>query len=447
MIVDLFAGPGGWDEGLKLLGRHKDCIGIEWDEAACQTAHAAGHSRDQADIAALDPVEWASGHVCEGLIASPPCQSFSTAGKQKGRADKEHIIACAHELAAGFDSRHQYEHLLADERSLLTVEPLRWALALKPRWIAFEQVPAVLELWTLFAGLLAEHGYQSAVGTLSAEQYGVPQTRKRAFLVASLDGSVSLPEPTHSKYYGRDPKRLDEGVLPWVSMAQALGWDEGLTVNTRGNRKTSGGNEFDADTPSRALTEKARSWKVRTDNFSAVARDDNGARSKAGSVPYERDVDVPAPTLTGTAQRWTFERPAPTIVTTRRSRDGIPVGRQLPPGEGENVGGKNWVDGRPESTAALQVDDWPHHRPATTIAGDARVFQPGGHHTSGSQSQNAVRVTTEEATILMGFRLDYPWQGSRSKQFQQIGNAVCPPLGARVLAEAMRLPVDVDVAA
>ncbi len=81
----------------------------------------------------------------------------------------------------------------ADPRSLLTVEPLRYALALKPRWIALEQVPAVLELWTIFAGLLAAEGYHTAAGVLSAERYGVPQTRKRAFLIASLDGPVELP--------------------------------------------------------------------------------------------------------------------------------------------------------------------------------------------------------------------------------------------------------------
>lgn len=39
MIVDLFAGPGGWDEGLAMLGR-RDVVGVEWDESACLTAGA-----------------------------------------------------------------------------------------------------------------------------------------------------------------------------------------------------------------------------------------------------------------------------------------------------------------------------------------------------------------------------------------------------------------------
>jgi hypothetical protein len=93
------------------------------------------------------------------------------------------------------------------------------------------------------------------------------------------------------------------------------------------------------------------------------------------------------------------------------------IGRQLPDGEGRNVGGHNWLKG----------DDWPERRPATTVAGDPRVFQPGGHHQEGEQSHNAIRVSEQEAAVLQGFPPDYPWQGTRSKRYQQIGNAVPPP--------------------
>lgn len=74
MIVDLFAGPGGWDQGLGMLGR-TDVIGVEWDRAACNTATAAGHARIQADVAALDPAMFVG---VEGLIASPPCFTAGT---------------------------------------------------------------------------------------------------------------------------------------------------------------------------------------------------------------------------------------------------------------------------------------------------------------------------------------------------------------------------------
>lgn len=68
-------------------------------------------------------------------------------------------------------------------------------------------------------------GYSTWTGFLHSEQYGVPQTRKRAYLIARRDGGVAEPPtPTHSKYYSRTPQKLDVGVDKWVSMAQALGW-------------------------------------------------------------------------------------------------------------------------------------------------------------------------------------------------------------------------------
>lgn len=60
-------------------------------------------------------------------------------------------------------------------------------------------------------------------------------------------------------------------------------------------------------------------------------------------------------------------------------------------------------------------------------------------------SPDAIRVSETEASVLQSFRPDYPWQGSRSKQFHQIGNAVPPALGAAVLANLV--PVALEVAA
>lgn len=45
MILDLSAGPGGWDQGARDAGYTGPLIGIECDESACATATAAGHPR------------------------------------------------------------------------------------------------------------------------------------------------------------------------------------------------------------------------------------------------------------------------------------------------------------------------------------------------------------------------------------------------------------------
>jgi DNA (cytosine-5)-methyltransferase 1 len=261
-IVDLFAGAGGWEEGLRRLGHR--ALGIELDALACATARAAGHERLQADIADQAPAGFAP---LWGLIASPPCQAYSIAGKRLGRTDESEVMACARELSGGEDTRAARRASCRDERSLLTVEPLRWALTLRPRWIALEQVPAVLGLWELFADLLGRHGYRCDTGILSAERYGVPQARRRAFLVASLDGDVTLPAPTHRSFHPRRHSVPEEELdLPnWVSMAQALGWgDEPATLrsNHTSSGRIPGGAPRSLDRPSFAVIGSSYTWKI-----------------------------------------------------------------------------------------------------------------------------------------------------------------------------------------
>ena len=225
--VDLFAGPGGWDIAANSLGMH--VVGIEWDQAACDTRRAAGLATVQGDVRKFGPGSTFFNTLhrqgVKGFIASPPCQTFSMAGSGSGRKNLDKVIDAVHALSYGNWDAVDWE----DDRTSLVVEPLRWILASVERgtpfkWIALEQVPTVLPVWQAYADVLAYHGYVVNTAILSAEQYGVPQTRRRAVLVAEWEGYAHLPLPTHSRYHSRDPQRLDEGVEKWVTMAEALGW-------------------------------------------------------------------------------------------------------------------------------------------------------------------------------------------------------------------------------
>jgi DNA (cytosine-5)-methyltransferase 1 len=222
--IDLFAGSGGWDVYAAELGL--DVLGIELDEQACATRKAAGMRTLRADVSALDPADFAP---CELLIASPPCTAFSMAGKGKGRDALSVYADVMRGMRAGEPIDWAWlDDQCGDKTAHLVLEPLRWVLALKPVLVTCEQVPPVLPLWEMMAGVLREHEYSTWTGVLEAERYGVPQTRERAILMASSTGTVHPPVATHQRYVSGEPARheitLEGEILPWVSMADALGW-------------------------------------------------------------------------------------------------------------------------------------------------------------------------------------------------------------------------------
>lgn len=378
MILDLFAGPrpGGWSEGLRMLGLSD--IGIEWDAAACKTRAAAGHLTIRADVSSYPVRPFMAGKV-EGLIASPPCQDFSLAGKQAGRS--------------------------GEKGQLIDTVPV-WVAATWPRWIACEQVPPALPIWREHAETYRQLGYSVWTGILNAADYGVPQTRKRAFLLASLDGSPLPPNPTHSK----NPQAGLFGVLePWVTMAEALGWSADLQAGgscRNATERTSG-----EPAPTLAFGNDWGSWSWKRSRGVGIAQR-HGDRPPTPS-------SAPAPTITGRARSDSWE-----LNRRQTNADGSPV--------------PTVPASRPAPTVtgiAGSKSQWVWQRPATTVMGDPRIAQPGHTGNPGKERSmtGAVRISIEEAAALQSFRPDYPWSGSRSKQLEQIGNAVCPLLAAHVI--------------
>ena len=98
------------------------------------------------------------------LVGGTPCQSFSIAGRRGG---------------------------LDDARGSLAIEFCRLAGRLRPRWLVWENVPGVLSSsggrdFGIILGALAQLGYGCAWRVLDARFFGVPQRRRRVFVVGHL---------------------------------------------------------------------------------------------------------------------------------------------------------------------------------------------------------------------------------------------------------------------
>lgn len=225
-IVDLFAGPGGLDVAAEKLG--VATVGVEWDSAACTTRRAAGLTTIEGDVRQYGPADFPDADV---LAGGPPCQTFTVAGGGAGRRALDDVLAFIKRIVAR-ESRDQIDRDLAkmeDERTGLVLEPLRWALEAIDRGapykaIVLEQVPAVLPVWKAYEEVLQGEGYATDSGILRTEEYGVPQTRKRAVLIARKDvEKISLPGPTHRAYRkGIERASGDSRLKPWATMGEAV---------------------------------------------------------------------------------------------------------------------------------------------------------------------------------------------------------------------------------
>lgn len=243
-IVDLFAGPGGLDLAARNLGL--PVVGIEWDANACATRRAAGLATVQGDVRDFGPSDFPSATV---LAGGPPRQPYAVAGAGAGHRAFQEVLRLMRRMV----DREGITADLAevgDERAGLVLEPLRWTLAALDSGcpyeaIVLEQVPAVLPLWREMSKVLSTEGYSVACGLLRAEEFGVPQTRHRAVLIARRHGTAALPKVTHRPYRPGVPRAEgDPALSPWVAMGDVLDRPEPFVVvssyGTGGDPKSRG---------------------------------------------------------------------------------------------------------------------------------------------------------------------------------------------------------------
>ncbi|MGW4426269.1 DNA cytosine methyltransferase [Streptosporangium sp. NPDC004631] len=370
-MIDLFAGCGGFTEGFRSFrpdmespSPYRPVAAVEFDLAAASTyaANFGAWSGGSDHIFADDIKNWDPGSVgrdVDVILGGPPCQGFSGLGKED--AD--------------------------DPRNKLWREYMRVVNAVKPKVFIIENVERFfrsVEYEALFAatekpdGELREYHLESM--TLNSADYGVPQSRRRAIVIATHRDLPILthPKPTHRKIKkGADVLPDVTDLSSWVGVGTIF-------------KKTS----------------------------EAVSTTE---------LPNRECVQVNDHLLPGTFRsRELHIGRKPTDQSLRRYRAIPPGGNRhdLPP----KLSTLNWLNHR--SGSGDVMGRLVRENPSVTIR--TEFFKPEkGRYLHPSADRP---LTHYEAALIQGFPEDFLWCGSKVQIARQIGNAV--PVGlARAIAE------------
>lgn len=190
--IDLFSGAGGLSLGLKEAGATL-VASVERNKDACAThaSHSPESEHFNQDIREVDFNRF-RGKV-DLVAGGPPCQPFSLGGLRKADADKRDMIP----------------------------EFIRCLSEVKPAGFIMENVPGLLTRKTrpYFDSVIArlsDLGYDLNWGVMHSGDYGVPQKRRRLFILGSYSGVLGFPVPSHGEstsiahprsfdYIGLDP--------------------------------------------------------------------------------------------------------------------------------------------------------------------------------------------------------------------------------------------------
>lgn len=162
-LIDVFSGAGLFSQGFKAVG-FEPVLAVELDQHA-----VASYNRNISDVAICASVTDVSVIPSASvLIAGPPCQGFSTLGRRDA----------------------------ADERNNLGILIPGLAEVSDVSVAVVENVPPFLQSkqWEAMAQGFEVRGFSIQTWVLDAANFGAPQTRTRAFTIASKVGPVREPE-------------------------------------------------------------------------------------------------------------------------------------------------------------------------------------------------------------------------------------------------------------
>lgn len=378
--IDLFCGAGGLSQGFRDAG-YEVPFALDFDSDSVAT-YRANHPEthvEHASIVDFDPARITQ--IVDGpidvVLGGPSCQSFSTAGRKSGWVSED------------------------DERNDLWEHMFGIVQHVRPRAFLMENVPGMV-LWRdgAFGDKILKRfrsiGYNVTKDILLAADWGVPQRRRRLFIVGVRDGEAfEFPEPTHLGGWRRDTlelwetRRRERGLLEHITVADALSGLPAVVAEGATTRYT---------TSTRSTSPFARYIK----RGSRVVRDHDV--QSLGAETLELIKQIPA----GGTWRDIPPHKLPDRYRGMRRTDSTNL-----------LGRLDWA--LPSYTVTTQFNN------VTTGC----VTHPVEHRT----------LSVREGARLQTFPDTYRFVGSLQSRCRQIGNAV-PPLLAHVLAYELAQHLD-----
>lgn len=356
-VIDLFSGAGGLSEGFRqagcqiLAGSDLDPdAGLTFAKSHPEARFLSGSIYDLTGSDFLQASSLQRGEL-DILVGGPPCQGFSIGNHNRG---------------------------MHDARSHLFKEYLRVVADVMPKWLVMENVTGIMtvdggEAFGAVKESIRTLGYTVEARTLKAEQYGVPQERRRVVFLANRVGApIVWPEKTHGP-----------GRRPFVTIADAIG-DLPPLKNGEGSEIMS-------------YPGFARSAYQMLMRYGSDACHNHSA-PKLGAINLQRMQHIPQG---GSWRDIPFDLLPAGMKKAKRSDHTKRYGRL------------RW-DGL-SGTVLTKCDmHW------------GAFIHPDQNRT----------LTVREAARIQSFPDRFHFTGSRTKQFTQVGNAV-PPLMAKSIAKAI----------
>ncbi len=377
-VTSLFSGCGGLDLGFEASG-FRTSRAYDLDAFAVKTFNRNLRGRAMRADLSIERPPLGSPDI---LLAGSPCQGFSTAGRRDPH----------------------------DPRNQLVMTAARAAVEAQPRVFVIENVPAALSgaqglIWRDAENMLRWHGFQVRRLMVNGEESGVAQRRRRLFMLC---------------WRGSDCIRVNPEAVPGVLLEEAL-----LHVNEAA----------DHDPVTLEVGSRERSIAERIPPGSKLCNvriSDRAVPTWAIPEVYgettqrQRHVLESIVRLRRRARRRSFGDADPVLPETLACHIGESVDADLRTlveiGYLRRIG--NYIDITHTYNGKFRRLAWKDVSPTVdTHFGQASLFLHPAEHRA---------LSAREAARIQGFRDDFVIDGTRTQKFRMLGNAVPPPMAARI---------------